>query len=473
MLRELNNLESLLDKYPFSVVVKQRYAKGLQLILEYVGLMEDLTLCNKKTRELLSLAETENQNRHILLHAINGFFNAAGWASDFWETNHLIALLNRIEKLYKDFSEDRRIAIIVTRGLFHLTKHLVELGDKKAVNRITQQLKTIYVNNNEDIEIAFYLLQANVNYMKILGDYYSEKETIIDQLDKLHPIYQKFNQDEQISISYSKILVNAVRALGFIGQLDSMKHYLSQLQDFNLLYDNSEIIKRISKAYIDAIKAFGEHKELDKIAPLLSDLKDWTQEYIRENELQILYCKALVNTISSFGKNQQYSEMHAYLEELEYYSFENPLTKAIQQQYFTALSIAIHFTLEENDLNEIKELLEEQAKICLNYPNDHFFTSNYAKSLRKVLLSSVHNNDSKFIRSYIKRFEGLSQENPTSIQTQIEYARTISQLLLDPTFEMSEKDKKHFNIQLKKLLKSYPKNEQLNFLYDIIKPSIE
>ncbi|HUT82436.1 MAG TPA: hypothetical protein VMZ29_14640 [Candidatus Bathyarchaeia archaeon] len=470
MINVLEELTSLSDAYPQIMDLKINLADGLRIALDHCGIMEDLDSATKLAKKLLQLAEELPYNKKIQSLVIMGVFKAAIWAGTFWETGIINSFLSEINKILERFPDDIQLKLLLGRGFFNLTKELSLNNNVKLMNKIVNELKILYMKNSDIIEIIQFYSQALVNMLYMIGEYSTNFQEIFEYLAEAQILAEKYFEDDIITISYSKSLVNVIRALGLQGKITEMEEYLDILIDFETTSENNEITIRLGKAFIDVIKVYGDINELEKITQIYMVLKDWIMNDLYNVNYQILLAKALVNIISGFGKNQKINEMNLYLDELREIAITYASYNIIQTQLAKGLSHTIRWYVNLTDLTRCISLLYELRSIGANLPDDLEIQETLARSTRRVLVLAYTQDNYDLIEEMLESLRKLLKQYDQNETIQLEMGRALSSIII----EESAKEKSSFwqslVMELKGLTIQYSNNSKLIAIHETVAP---
>ncbi|MBN1327936.1 MAG: hypothetical protein JXA54_00560 [Candidatus Heimdallarchaeota archaeon] len=470
MVDVLDELTSLSDAYSAIIELKINLADGLRIALDHCGIMEDLDSATRLAKRLLQLAEELPYNKKIQSLVIMGVFKAAIWAGTFWETGIINSLLSEISKIIDRFPDDLQLKLLLGRGLFNLTKELSLNNNTKLMNKIVNELKGLYNKNLEIIEIVQFYSQSLVNMLHMLGEYSDNFQEIFEHIAEAQILAERYFEDDIVIISYSKSLVNVIRALGLQGKIVEMEEYLDLLIDFETTSENNEVTIRLGKAFIDVIKVYGDINDLDKITQIYMVMKDWIMNDLYNVDYQILLAKALVNIISGFGKNQKINEMNLYLDELRTIAITYASYSVIQTQLAKGLTHTIRSYVNMSDLMRCIPLLYELRSISANLPDDLEIQETLGRSTRRILVLAHNQNNYELFEELLESLRKLLKQYNQNETIQLEMARALTSIII----EESAKEKSPFwqslVMELKGLTIQYSNNSKLIAIHQTIAP---
>ncbi len=470
MMELLKEVAQLTEENSFLLPIKIAYANGLRIALDLSGVVDDLETATKLAKDLFNLSEVYPDIKELQTIALIGLFKAASWAGAYWETGLVISLLSNVIKIYKRFPDDNSFKILLGRGLFNLTKALTEIGKKKVMEKILEEIGKLNQDNPNLIEVAQYYSKSIVNAIFLFGEVSESKEEIFSYLSHSESLVKKFPKDEEIILNYSKALVNVVRILGKFGQIDEMEQMLDTLRDFCMLTDSREVLIRLAKAYIDAITAYGEMVELEKIIPLYNELINWAEEDTDDIDFQILLAKAIVNVVSSFGKNNRYVEMEVYLDDLRELVDEFPGLSDINIQLAKGLSLAIRWFIQANDSEKAFVLLNEIDRLQLEFADEFIMQELYARASRRLLVHSSQEGKNARADLMLENLRILLKDNPTAENLQLEFARGLSFTIIKKSNDIEDSTWHSLVMEIQGLRIQFPYNEKLEEIHDAVKP---
>ena len=473
MIETLEDLTNLSDSYPQNLEIKIAFGNGLRIALDHCGIMEDLDNTTKLAKRLLQLADELPENKKIQSLAIMGVFKAATWAGVFWETGLINALMTSVEKIYLRFPDDVQIKILLGRGLFNLTKELCLINKQKMMIKIVNELSKLNEKNPEIMELAQFYSQSLVNILYMLSEFSDDFDIISSYVNESEKLAVKYEDDDVISVSYSKALVNAIRALGLFGRIDEMESTLDVLRDYAISTESFDVLIRLGKGYIDAIKAYGDLSELQKINPLLAEIKEWIDDDPTNIDLQIILAKALVNTISSYGKNNKINEMNLHLDELREIIIQFPAFSTIQVQLAKGLSHAIRWYVVQKDLMRCVSLLHELRSISIDSSDEIEIHEMLARSTRRILSISYKLEKFELVEELLESLRRQLKKFTYNENIQIELARALTSVILEETACDSNSYCQSLILELKGLRIQYPKNDKLAAIHQTVSPLIK
>ena len=473
MMDSLDDLIKLTDTYPQNLDIKLSFGNGLRIALDHCGVMEDLDNATKLAKRLLQLADELPQNKKIQSLAIMGVFKAAIWAGVFWETGLVNALMTSVEKIYLRFSEDIQIKLLLGRGLFNLTKELCLINKQKMMKKIINELLKLHEKNPDIIELAQFYSQSLVNMLYMLSEFSNDFEEIFSYLNEAEKLVTKYQEDEIIQVSYSKALVNTIRALGLYGKIDDMESVLDILRDFTISSESFEVLLRLGKGYIDAIKAYGDLAELSRINPLLVEIREWIEDDPTNIDLQVTLAKALVNTISSYGKNNKINEMNHHLDELREIIIHFPAFNTIQVQLAKGLSHAIRWYVLQQDLMRSVSLLHEMRSISIDFAEEMEIQEMLSRSTRRIISIAYKLEKFELVEELLESLRKQLQKFTYNENIQVELARALTSVILEESSCESNSYCQTLIMELKGLRIQYPKNDKLAAIHQTVSPLIK
>jgi hypothetical protein len=473
MMEALEDLTILSDSQPQNIEVKLAFGNGLRIALDHCGIMEDLDNATKLAKRLLQLADDLPENKKIQSVAIMGVFKAATWAGVFWETGLVNALMTSVEKIYLRFPDDAQIKILLGRGLFNLTKELCLINKQKMMTKIVDELSKLHQKNLDIIELAQFYSQSLVNMLYLLSEFSDNFEEIYSYLNESEKLAIKYQEDEIISVSFSKALVNVIRALGLYGKINEMESTLDVLRDYTISSENFDVLLRLGKGYVDAIKAYGDLAELHKINPILVEIKEWIEDDPTNIDLQIILAKTLVNTISSYGKNNKITEMNLYLDELREIIIHFPAFNTIQVQLAKGLSHAIRWYVKQEDLMRSVSLLHEMRSISIDFADEIEIHEMLARSTRRILFISYKLEKYELVEELLESLRKQLKKFIYNENIQVELARALTSVILEETTCDSNSYCQSLIMELKGLRIQYPKNDKLAAIHQTVSPLIK
>jgi hypothetical protein len=473
MMEALVDLTNLADIQSQNLEVKIAFGNGLRIALDHCGIMEDLDNATKLAKRLLILADELPDNKKIQSVAIMGVFKAATWAGVFWETGLVNALMTSVEKIYLRFPEDDQIKILLGRGLFNLTKELCLINKQKMMKKIIDELSKLHQKNLDILELAQFYSQSLVNMLYMLSEFSDNFDEIYSYLRESENLAIRYQEDELISVSYSKALVNVIRALGLYGKIEEMESVLDVLRDYTISSESFDVLIRLGKAYIDAIKAYGDLNELDKINPLIVEIKDWIEDDPTNIDLQIILAKTLVNTISSYGKNTRINEMNHHLDELREIIIHFPAFNTIQIQLAKGLSHAIRWYVIQEDLMRSVSLLHEMRSVSIDFAEEIEIQEMLARSTRRILTISYKLEKFELVEELLESLRRQLKKFTYNENIQVELARALTSVILEETACDSNSYCQSLIIELKGLRIQYPKNDKLAAIHQTVSPLIK
>ncbi|NHJ86914.1 MAG: hypothetical protein FK734_15735 [Asgard group archaeon] len=449
------------------------FATGLKIALDSCGKMEDLITTTRLAKKLLSLADDYPENKKIHSIAIIGVFNAALWATAYWEPGMTTSLLASISKIYHRFPEDQQIKVLLGRGLFNITKELSTHYKKKLMLEIVDELYRIVEENPDIIELNQFYSQAIVNAVYMLGEYEENFKEIDDYLKKSEEHAKKYREDAIIEVSHSKVLVNAIRAYGLYGKIERMEELLDRLYDYTIASENIDVLVRLGKAYVDAIKVYGDINELDKIKELILEINEWVNDDPSNEELNLVLAKSLVNSISAYGKNSKYNQMNISLDGLRDATLHYPSYETIQTQLAKGITSAIRWCIETNDLKRCISLLHELKSISVDFSDVVEINEMVARSIRRIILLAYKMENSDLVDELLDNLRKLLEKYPFNEIIQIELARAITNIILEESAQTDSNYKNLLLTELRGLTIQYPNNEKLTAIHQTVEPLIK
>ncbi|MHA1125177.1 MAG: hypothetical protein ACTSO7_09745 [Candidatus Heimdallarchaeota archaeon] len=452
--------------------VKIAYGYGLRIALDLSGIMTDLDNTTRLAKELFDLASDLPDNRNIQQIAIVGIFKAATWAGVFWETGLILSLLSNLSEIYQRFSDDYEIKIMFGRGLFNLTRELSETSKRKVIEQIVFELQLLYTENPGNLALARYYSKSLVNTTYMLTETCDDPEEFYPYIKESEALVNAYSEDEEILISYTKVLVNAVRLLGMFGNLEEMDDMIDLIKDYSISSESREITIRLHKAYIDAIKAYGDMNIPEKIKAILADMRDYIEEDTTDIAFQTLYSKALVNTISCYGKNNLYVEMNVYLNELREMAAMFDIVNDIQVQFVKGLTLAIRYLVQNGDPDLLETLLGEIRTKSLEFPEIEEILELLARSLRRIINYNYRINNRSKVSELLEDLRLLLRNNSKIENIQLELARVISNIIIDNPNQKDDPYWQAMVMEFKGLKIQFPENERIELINQMIFPLI-
>lgn len=468
-LEELSNIASIFNE---NSDVKIAYGYGLRIALDLSGIMADLDNTTRLAKDLFDLASVIPENRNIQQIAIVGIFKAATWAGAFWETGLILSLLSNLSEIYQRFSDDYEIKIMFGRGLFNLTRELSETSKRKVIEQIVFELQLLCTENPNNLALARYYSKSLVNTTYMLTETSDTPEEIYPYIKESESLVNEFQDDEEILISYTKVLVNAVRMFGMFGNLEEMEEIIDIIKDYSISSEDREITIRLHKAYIDAIKAYGDMNIPEKIKAILADMREYIEEDTTDITFQTLYSKALVNTISCYGKNNQNVEMNVYLDELREIAAMYDIVNDIQVQFVKGLTIAIRYLVQNGDPDLLETLLEEIRNKSLELPDIEEILELLARSMRRIINYNYRINNHSKVDELLEDLRNLLRNNSKIENIQLELARVISNIIIDNPNQNTDPYWQAMVMEFKGLAIQFPENEKIELIHQMIFPLI-
>jgi len=472
MMENLDELSTIASTFKDNSDVKIAYGYGLRIALDLSGIMADLDNTTRLAKELFDLASDLPDNRNIQQVAIVGIFKAATWAGVFWETGLILSLLSNLSDIYQRFSDDYEIKIMFGRGLFNLTRELSETSKRKVIEQIVFELQLLHTENPNNLVLARYYSKSLVNTTYMLTETSDKPEDIYPYIKESEALVRGQPEDEEILISYSKVLVNAVRMMGMFGNLEEMDEIIDIIKDYSIQSENREITIRLHKAYIDAIKAYGDMNTPEKIKAILADIRDYIDEDPTDITFQILYSKALVNTVSCYGKNKQHIEMNVYLDELREMAGRYDVVNDIQIQFVKGITLAIRYLVQNGDQDLLETLLEEIRNKSLELADNEEILELLARSMRRIINYYYRINNHSKVDELLEDLRQLLRNNSKLENIQLELARVISNIIIDNPNQNNDPYWQAMVMEFKGLTIQFPDNEKIELIHQMIFPLI-
>ncbi|MHA1922787.1 MAG: hypothetical protein ACTSVP_06950 [Candidatus Heimdallarchaeota archaeon] len=472
MMENLEELREIASTFNDNFDVKIAYGYGLRIALDLSGIMADLDNTTRLAKELFDLASDIPDNRNIQQIAIVGIFKAATWAGAYWETGLILSLLSNLSDIYQRFSDDYEIKIMFGRGLFNLTRELSETSKRKVIEQIIFELQLLYTENPHNLALARYYAKSLVNTTYMLAETSEKPDEIYPYIKESEALVNEYPDDEEILLSYTKVLVNTVRMLGMFGNLEEMEEIIDIIKDYSISTENREIAIRLHKAYIDAIKAYGDMNILEKIKVILGDIRDYLEEDPTDIAFQTLYSKALVNTISCYGKNKLHVEMNVYLDELREMAVTYDVVNDIQVQFVKGLTLAIRYLVQNGDPELLETLLEEIRTKSLEFPEVVELLELFARSLRRIINYNYRINNQTKVNELLEDLRQLVRDNSKIENIQLELARVISNIIIDNPNQKDDPYWQAMVMEFKGLTIQFPDNERIELIHQMIFPMI-
>jgi hypothetical protein len=307
----------------------------------------------------------------------------------------------------------------------------------------------------------------------MLSEFSNNFEEIFSYLNESEILTTKYPEDAIVVVSYSKSLVNVIRALGLYGKIDDMEIILDVLRDYTISSESFDVLLRLGKGYIDAIKAYGDLNELSKINPLLSEIREWIEDDSTNIELQVILAKALVNTISSYGKNNKINEMNHHLDELREIIIHFPAFNTIQIQLTKGLSHAIRWYVLKKDLMRSVSLLHEMRSISIDFADEIEIQEMLARSTRRILSIAYKLEKFELVEELLESLRKQLQKFSYNENIQVELARALTSVILEESTCDTNSYCQSLIMELKGLRIQYPKNDKLAAIHQTVSPLIK
>jgi hypothetical protein len=472
MMVALVKLATLSNKYPELIELKITYANTLRIALDYCGIMEFLEGATHLAKQLLIISDEFPENIEIQTLAIRGVFKAAIWAGAFWETGIITSLLTKTNRILKRFPEDNQLKILFARGLFNLTKELSQINKEKLMRKITGELASLTQKYPTIIDIPQFYSKTIVNMIYMLGEFTENFDDLYYYLGEVEKLANEY-EDESIYISYSRSLVNSVRALGLHGKIEEMEKLLDVLTDLETTSDNFEITIRLGKAYIDAIKVYGDINEIEKVLQLYVIIKEWVTNDPHNIDLETIFAKALVNIISCFGKNSRISEMILYLDELRDLSILYPSFDVIQIQLAKGFTHSIRWYVNIGDLTRSISLFNELKTIRSNFSEYIELHEMVARSTRRIIILAYQQMKFELVEDMLENIRLQLGQYPDNENIQIELARALTNIILEESSKEKSSYWQSLVMELKGLTIQYPNNSKLAAIHQTVAPLLK
>ncbi|MHA1211011.1 MAG: hypothetical protein ACTSSH_00990 [Candidatus Heimdallarchaeota archaeon] len=473
MMVTLEDLTTLNETYPSNIDLKISLANGLRTALDHCGIMEDLDSATRLAKRMLILADELPDNKKIQSLVIMGVFKAASWAGAFWETGLINFLLSGVNKILKRFPQDIQLRILLGRGLFTLTTELAQINKEKLIKKIINELKNLHLNNQEISQIVQFYSQSLVNILYMIGEFTDNIDDLYLYLAESEKLAEQYSENVIISVSYSRALVNVIRALGLHGKIVEMEEYLDILVDYEETSENIDISIRLGKAYIDSIKIYGDINDLEKVVQLYMILMDWVDDDPYNVEFQTLLAKALVNVVSAFGKNERINEMNHYLDELREIAILYTSFETIQIQLAKGISHAIRWYALQADLKRCITLLHELRSISINFPNKLTIQEVLARSTRRIIVLAYKQDKFDLVEEMLESLRKQLKQFSHNESLQIELARALSNLILVESSKEKSTYWQSLVMELKGLTVQYADNSRIAALQQTIAPLLK
>lgn len=468
----LQEIDELTNSVSCPEEVKLSHAQGISTALDLANVIENFDLTIKYAKKIISFSDEFPNNIEMQHLALTSVLKVANWASIHWDTGILLNLLSALKRIEQRSSDDELLIEQYAKGLFLLTREISQIGNQRILLQIIDDLQSLYERNNRNIEITVNFSKAIINMTYLLGEISDSHKLMISYLEQQKELHEAFPENAILLVNYSKTLVNTIRMLGLDGDISQMENYLDILRDLALTNDNRAVFIRLGKGLIDAILAYGEVGEVEKISSLINDLEDLAEEDFGDIELQLNLVKGLVNAISGFGKNDLLIEMSVFFNKLKELSLEYEGILEIQQLYANGIALVIKYGIKNQDLLQVRSQMQELADLSSNYSKNPSIQSTFARSLRRVLIFALEKNDQKYLKELMANLRLLFEKNPIVEDIQLEFARALAQQIIFLTTENESEDWQNFVMEFKGLRIQFPKNERLNKIYQLVSPFI-
>ncbi|MGC9779032.1 MAG: hypothetical protein HZR80_07300 [Candidatus Heimdallarchaeota archaeon] len=473
MIEILDELTDLSEEFSQNIEAKIHFANGLRIALDHCGVMEDLDNATKLAKKLLALADEMPNNKRIQSLAIMGVFKAAIWAGVFWEVGLINALLTSVEKVYQRFPEDIQIKILLGRGLFNITKEFSLINKEKLMTKILDELSSLYQKNPDIIDIVRFYSQALVNIIYMVSEFNENFDGVLNYLSESKQLTIKYPEDDMVILSYSKALVNVIRAFGLYGKIGEMDEKLDVLRDFTESTESLEVLIRLGKAYVDVIKIYGDINELELINPMVMEIKDWIDDDPTNIDFHILLAKALVNTISSYGKNSKINEMLLQLDELRDIAIHFPSYGFINVQLARGLTHSIRWYAQDLDLTRSLSLLHELRSISIDFHEENDIQEMLARSTRRIITMAYKLDKFELVEEQLDSLRKHLKQYSLNENIQVELARALTNVILEETSIEENSYWQSLIMELKGLRIQYPENDKLAAIHQTVSPLIK
>lgn len=458
-------------------------SKGLFASILIKGIAEEIS-CYGDMQEFSALTRSLNDMREvfslnldshdeILKDYSEGLVNAVKWFGEAEDYEKMIAILDELAKLMKEYDKID-LKIIYANGLRIALDLSGVMEDLDAVTRFTRDLVSLGDELSKNKEIQMLVING-VFKAAAWASIFWETGLMVSYISRIGKIVKRFPEDEQIKIQLARGLFNLTREISHIGKQKVMSNIIKELSI--LCNDNPTIIilyEYYSKAIVNAIFLLSEITDsFEEAFRLLSESENLVSLFPENQEIILGYSKALVNIIRMLGKYGKIEEMEEQLEILRDYTIKTD-DREIVIRLGKAYVDAILAYAEMEEFDKILSLYHELTEWAEDDPEDLAFQELLAKGLVNVISGygkkqlyiemsiyleklkqltygySIHSNIQKqlvkglnlAIRWYLqinkideayalqKEIETIRQEFPDDLEIQEFYARSIRRILI-------------------------------------------